>query len=266
MKHKVYILIIFFAGLLSSCNSDFWYDFLLGPQPNFIDDSQIEPSMNVLGILRPDSIDLQPMSFVLVEKMVAAVSTQPDSFNILDAVVEISLIDQSGAVETYPFYLDSAQLFPSIYRPVDFSPQPGKTYRLHCEREGLPTITSETTLPFVPILTGNLINVNQQRVSFSIEPDPTVALYDVYLFSDQKVAMKRVVMASAGATPIEMTFNFNLSNSAYVAIYAYDPQLAEYITFPNVFIKPNTYRPPFTNVSGGYGAFGSMNMLVQPVF
>lgn len=260
------VLLVAVMGFFSSCTEDFWFNFLLGPQPKFIDDTILEPGMNIFGVIRPDSIDHIPMSFVLVEKIIPAVTTDPESFEIHDALVEISLMDAHGPVETHRFYLDSTQFFPTIYRPVDFTPQPGKTYSLYCESEGLPIVSAQTTMPHVPVIRDGEIAVSQSVLSFILEPDSIASLYDVYLFSNGKQASKREVKSGNDITPISLSFNFELSVNAYVSVYAYDSKLADYITYPNVFIKPNTYRPPFSNVSGGYGGFGSMNILVQPIF
>lgn len=266
LNRKIIVLLVAVMGLFSSCSSDFWFDFLLGPQPKFIDDTIIEPALNIFGVARPDSIDNIPMSFVLVEKLIPAVNSEPESFEIRDALVEISLMDAHGPVETHQFYLDSAQIFPTIYRPVDFTPKAGETYSLYCESEGLPILSAQTTMPHVPIIKNGEISVSQGVLSFIIEPDSVASLYDVYLFSNGKQVSTRVFKTGSDITPISLGFNFELSDDAYVSVYAYDSKLADYVTYPNVFIKPNTYRPPFSNVSGGYGGFGSMNILVQPIF
>ncbi len=267
MKRKLLVNLIFISLLIlfSSCSDDFWFDFLLGPQPKFIDDNEFTPGLSILGVIRPDSIDSEPLSYILVEKLIAAVNTEPDSFNIVDAQVMVFKINDNVIVDSFEFVFDTTQLFPSIYRPVDFQPQAGDSYTIRCRKEGLPELTASTTVPNVPAIENDLITVTANKVQFSILSHPSASLYDVFLFSGNYPIMKRVLKDQNGSTFIEIILNESLDENAFVIIYAYDANLSSYVTAPNIFIKPNTYRPPFSNVTGGYGCFGSMNILVRNI-
>jgi hypothetical protein len=268
MKRLLHIKLILISLLMlfSACNEDFWFDFLLGPQPKFIDDNEYAPGLSILGVIRPDSLDSEPLSYVLVEKLIGAVNTEPDSFNIVDAKVMVYKINDNVIVDSFEFIFDTTQLFPSIYRPVDFQPQAGETYTIQCKKEGLPLVTATTTVPDVPIIENDLITIIPNKVQFSILSHPSASLYDVFLFSGNFSIKKRVLKDPNGSTFIDISTNEVLDENAFIIIYVYDANLSSYITAPNIFIKPNTYRPPFSNVSGGYGCFGSMNLMVKNIY
>ena len=264
-KHLFKSLFIAAIALFSSCNSEFWFDFLLGPQPKFIEEVEFEPALNILGVIRPDSANGIPMSFVLLNQLMQAVTSEIDTTSLKDADIEVSLMEDGQPIQSFTFAYDSTQQFPTIYRPIDFSPQAGNTYSLRCYRDGFPELTATTTVPQVPVIEDDFISVSGNALHFSIVADSTAALYDIYLFSGFMPVFTRTMKAQSGNTSITLKFNGNLSDDAVLAIYAYDSKLSAYVTSPNVFFKPNTYRPPFTNVDGGYGCFGSLNLLVRTI-
>jgi len=71
------------------------------------------------------------------------------------------------------------------------------------------------------------------------------------------------VRAVSGNTPVEVDAGVPVITGDRLTVYAYDKNLSEYLTAANLFIKPNTYRPPFTTVQNGYGCFGSLNLLTK---
>lgn len=251
--------------LLSSCSDDLLFDFLLGPQPNFIVEDNSEPALSVFGVIRPDSVQGKGMSFVLVEKIMNAINQTPDSFQISDANVMVYTLENEIAVDSFLFSFDTASSFPALYRADSFSPIGGQTVKIVCEREGFPQVTAQTTIPQVPKLYGDIV-VNKNSITFSIADDPLAELYDVFLLTNgTMLAFERMVKQEAGSTSVKLSFFGSLPTDASVLIYAYDTNLAQYVTSPNVFFKPNTYRPPYSSVDGGFGCFGSMNMLVKVV-
>jgi len=264
LRFKIVLLSLFL--MLSACSDDFWFDFLLGPQPNFIEDNDFTPGLSILGIIRPDSIENRSLSYVLVEKLIAAVNTNPDSFNVIDAKVMVYHIVDEEKIDSFEFVFDTTQFFPSIYRPVDFQPQAGNSYSISCTWEGLPEVTAETTVPEVPEIVDDAITINGSCVQFSILSHPLAAMYDIYLFSGNFPSIKRVLKATNGNTYIEIMANEEIESGSFIIIYAYDANLSSYLTAPNIFIKPNTYRQPFSMVKGGYGCFGSMNFLVRDIY
>jgi hypothetical protein len=265
MKITKCIITLFISAFLifTSCSEDFLFDFLLGPQPRFIGNEEYIPGLNILGIIRPDSLDSKSLSYILVEKVIPAVSNVPDSFNVIDARVMVYRIMDDIAVDSFEFYYDTTQLFPSIYRPQNLQPRAGDTYYVRCTREGLPEVTATTTVPDVPVIENDNVVISENSIRFTIVSHPSAAMYDVVLLSGSYFNSARLLQSTDGNTPVEISYSGNLGPDSWILIYAYDTNLSDYLTSPNIFIKPNTYRPFFTTVNGGYGCFGSMNLLIK---
>jgi hypothetical protein len=144
-------------------------------------------------------------------------------------------------------------------------PQAGQTFSIKCFKEGFPEVIAQTTVPQVPSIFMDEVRVVGNRIEFSIVADTSAALYDVYLFSGEFVNTTRLLQNENDMVHVSLSFEGVLDTQAYIAIYAYDVNLSSFLTAPNIFIKPNTYRPPFSTVNGGYGCFGSLNLLIWKI-
>jgi hypothetical protein len=262
MKKLNLIIYITVIIMVSACTNDNLYDFLLGPQPNFIDHQKLNPGLNIFGILRPDSVDGHPMSFVLVQKIVPAIN-ETDSFSleINDAFVMIYQLNNGSVNDSFPFNYDRNDSTNSKYRPSKFSPKAGDHFKIVCKAEELPDLTGETIIPGIPLIEYDTIYTESNKIRFSVLNDSSAAMYDIYLNTGSNTYTKRIIKAETGNTAVEIETGDNILLHAQLTIYVYDKNLAEYFTAANVFIKPNTYRPPFSMVENGYGCFGSMNIL-----
>jgi hypothetical protein len=254
------ILAILCLLFLNSCSKDDLIDLVIGSQPTFIDSHQFTAGLNIFGVIRPDSVDGKPMNALHIEKVIPAVSSTDDSTTVVDysaaiyKTVNNRLIDSLCFTYKYP---------DTIYThlPTDFNPLPGNRFQIVCKSPGLPTLTAETIIPNQPAIVDNSISTTGNKVQFSIQADATAYLYDVYLFVGRTQYTQRILRATAGDTHITIDANLSGDIPNRVVIYAYDKNLSEYLTAPNLFIKPNTYRPPFSSVRNGYGCFGSLNLL-----
>lgn len=245
---------------LNSCSKDDLIDLVIGSQPTFIDNHPFTAGLNIFGVIRPDSVDGKPMNAIHIEKVIPAVSSTDDSTTVVDysaaiyKTVNNRVIDSLSYVFRYP---DTT----NTHQPTDFKPLPGNRFQIVCKSPGLPTLTAETVIPNQPAIVGNLISTTGNKVQFSIQVDTTAYLYDVYLFVGHNQYTQRILRATAGNTPITIDAKISGDTTNRLVIYAYDKNLAAYVTAPNLFIKPNTYRPPFSTVQNGYGCFGSLNLL-----
>jgi hypothetical protein len=143
---------------------------------------------------------------------------------------------------------------------VSFNPLPGQNFKLICQSNGLPTLTAETTLPRQPVILNNAFIFSNGNVQFNIVSDTSAYLYDIYLINGSNQFTQRIAPSGSGNTLVTISTGSPVAG-AVLLIYAYDKNLSEYFTQSNLFIKPNTYRPPFTTVENGYGCFGSLNIL-----
>ncbi len=236
-----------------------------GPQPDYLDDSAYQPAMNVLGVLRPDSANGMPMSSVHIERSYP-VGQFPDTVAVADAKVTVYELDGDAAVDSAAFtYTDLNSAFATFeYRHGTFSPKAGRMYGIACERDGFPRLTGTTTVPDVPRIAGDSIRTDSGRLSFSIVRDDRAALYDVYLIAGDAAQSVRIPRPETGDIPVAIPAEKNGVSEGLLLIVAYDLNLSEYITF-NVSIKPNTYRSAYSTVQGGFGCFGSMNILKKRI-
>ena len=232
-----------------------------GPQPSYFEEQEHIPMLNVFGVLRPGNTGDNPLSFIHLEKSFPY-TVFPDTVVIKDAKVTIFRYEENKTVDSLNFsYTNFNSVFLTTeYRHPDFFPIAGLTYGISCNRDGFPELTSKTTVPFSPQIVNDSIQVSTGKLSFYIQRDPLVALYDIYLITEQNVFTQRVQMPEVGDTQVTMDFQQNGKTEALLMIYAYDLKLSEYITY-NVTIKPNTYRSDYSTVENGYGCFGSLNVL-----
>ena len=256
--HKIYIIIL----LIINCFFLSCEELILGPQPNFLEDNVFEPGMNVLGILRTDSIGNISTSFVHVEKNIAAVGDTSENWVIENVYVRICEITETPTTDTVVFpYQNTDSLFPTKeYRPTYFSAKAGITYRLQCNHHDFPEISSTTTIPNIPDIDPASKTIGNDYLSFVILYDSTAYFYDVYLKFNNTENTQRLFPEEGENTEVTFFIQNAELNHYDIYIYAYDKNLAEYYSSTNVFIKPNTYRPVFSNIDNGIGCFGSISV------
>jgi hypothetical protein len=262
MKKHIYhfILSISLSLLIYGCSKDSLYDFVIGSQPTFEDGHQFVAGINIFGVIRPDSANGQSMNLINIEKVIPAVSNTDDSTTLIDFNATIYKINNKIVIDSLCFiykYPDTT----FTHQPADFKPLPGNHFKIICQSPGLPVLTAETVIPNQPIIVNDSIYTVNNKIQFSIIADTTAYLYDIYLFAGSNQYYQRILRAKIGNTSVEIDANISIDTNNKLLIYAYDKNLSEYFTAPNLFIKPNTYRPPFSTVQNGYGCFGSLNLL-----
>jgi hypothetical protein len=268
MGKKIQRLILFclvISFVLSGCGKDSAFDFFVGGQPDFIGDHKFIPGLNIFGIIRPDSIQSVPMTFVHVEKAIPAISDESVTFSVDHVHVVFYKIENNIIIDSIILsYSNPHALFPlPEFRPGRFTPKAGEHYKIKCSAKDLPDLTSETSVPEVPQIAGDSVITSGNKIQFSIKNDSSAALYDAYLDVNGTIYSQRIVRENNGKTNVKIEVNENIKSGAQLTLYAYDIKLSEYFAAANLSFKPNTFRPPFSNVQNGYGCFGSMNILVK---
>lgn len=262
MKKQIYHLILT-AGislLIGGCSKDARFDIIFGQQPTFLGGYPFVPGLNILGVIRPDSAGQKSMNLIYLEKVIPAVSPTPDSTVLLDFKIQLYKMDQQIIVDSlcYSYHCPDTTF---THHPSNFGSQAGNHFKIICKSSGLPDLTAETIVPNIPVISS--VTTNNNKVQFAIDADTTAFLYDVYLFVDGQQQFQRILRAKSGSTSVEMAADLSNGQQRKLMIYAYDKNLAGYLTTPNLFIKPNTYRPPFSTVRNGYGCFGSLNVITR---
>ena len=231
-----------------------------GPQPSNIIDTPFEPGLNILGILR---LDDQPGSFFYIERAYQYQELDTLEFDesfipiIDDATVTVLGIGET-TVDTFTFEVDT--LRGQVYANHDFTPVAREQYALTITHNELDTLTDTTLVPVKPAIESISVDTVAQTVSFQLLTTADTYLYDVYLISASDSIRYRFVNYEGDG---ELPIYFNTTNAPTepieIHIYAYDVNLAEYLTSV-ITLKPQTYLELMSTVTGGYGVFGSVSV------
>jgi len=237
-----------------------------GPQPNFIDSHSHEPMLNIFGVLRPEDPYGVPLSFVHLESSFSVTSEYPDSFDVVDGKVTLYHYEGDLIIDSVEFsYTNFNSKFSRYeYRPSDFYPIAENKYSISCRKEGYPELTSRTTVPPIPNIVENSLNISSNQLSFTISRDSLVALYDIYFQIGGREYSKRILRPEVGDIQVNLNYNRSSEQEGTLLIYAYDRKLSEYI-ITTIIIKPNTYQASYSTVENGYGSFGSLNALEKTI-
>ena len=238
-----------------------------GPQPVYINKSEFKPSLNIFGILRPDHLQGYPASFIHIEEIFPIASSHPDNFDIKDATVTVYSRQEAQLADTVHFlYTNFDSVFSRYeYRPENFIPAAGRMYTISCVKEGYPVLTGSTIVPGVPVIANDTIYIDNNNIDFEIMPDSLVALYDIFLASEEYGSYNlRVRKPETGNIQVRFDNPFPEIKNGRLIIYAYDKNLSEYLTY-NISIKPNTYQGRYSTVENGHGCFGSLNILSKTI-
>lgn len=231
-----------------------------GPQPSTIIETDFEPGLNILGVLRLD--DSTGTSFVYVERafqteeLDTAMFAEDNLFIIKDAETVVQKVTDKTA---YPFIFEADTLRPYTYTHPGFAPTAGEQYALTITHPVLPTLTDTTVVPVKPAIDSASLDTMGQAVSFDLLTTTDTDLYDVYLFLTEDILHQRLANQAAEHRPVQFDLSSAKGQPLWLEIYGYDANLTEYLTAATT-IKYQTYLETVTTVTGGYGVFGSVSV------
>ena len=243
--------------LLTSCKDI--VDFYIGiPLQPATDENSFIPGLNIFGIIRPDSTEVYNNSFIVLQKVIPAVGSS-DSLDVDTTSVRIEKINAPES--TYVFFLTHYDhvFREDEYRPdLNFRPQAGDIYTVECVYRDLPVLTARTIVPNVPVIRMNTITETENSLSFEIQPDTSIFMFDIYIYAAGKLAgYQRLPGEQANGTPV--LFNSLQGRADSIDIYSYDYNMALYYMTSNTSLNFNKYRESFSIVENGYGVFGALN-------
>ncbi|MFB0517130.1 MAG: DUF4249 family protein [Candidatus Neomarinimicrobiota bacterium] len=247
-----------FAGLLIALLAACSLPHEPGPQPSTIVETEFEPSLNILGILRLD--DQPGSSFFYIERAYRYQELDTlewdESFIpiVTDATVRVQGL---GDTTSYLFTHELDSLRGEIYTNYDFFPVAGEQYHLTIEHRDFPTLTDTTVVPVKPAAHSGPV-VMEQGVYFELLTTADTDLYDVYLLSSSDSLHYRFSNPGTGPLPLFFNTAAEPGDTLTVHIYGYDANLADYLT-TTITLKPQTYQETLTTVTGGYGVFGAVS-------
>jgi hypothetical protein len=258
---KLFILYWIILGCLPNCDS---YDPTApGPQPHIIESVGFQKILNVFGILRPDSLETWPLSYIHLDFTVPP-GGNLDSTWVTDAEVLIKKQAEQGFEDSIHFEYTHYGIFDTPeYRNSSFFPESG-TYQLICRRQGFPALTAETTVPGKPAIRDNLVRQVDHTLSFSLIRDSLAGLVEVTIEGKYCMVQDRILRPEQGNIPVVMKLPSELVGPCMLTVYAFDLNLSAYMT-TNLSIKPNIYQVDFSTVKNGIGCFGSMSIMKRKI-
>ncbi len=250
MKLKKVFLII--AVLLANMGCEEVIEFYAGIpfQPKAIN-SEYTPGLNIFGILKAGPSYDTLNHFFEVQQLLHLSDTAGIIINEAEIILEqISNID---SLSIYPL----VNYNEGNYTNSELNPDFGEQWNYVCTYD-IFTITSHTRIPNKPALLPGSMVATDNNITFTIQPDTTAFLYEVFYFNKSDYVFKRILPDNNEPTNVDLSIRFrDIEGSNQLFIFAYDKNYEKYISTSNIFYKPNAYRPRYTTVEGGYGCFCS---------
>lgn len=231
-----------------------------GPMPRAIIDVAFEPGLNVLGVLRADNDSSS--SFVHVQRATTTDEMYSDADIYIDnaeVVVECLTI-----ADTVRFGAATDSVERGYYYAEDFQPDPGHRYRLTVRVPNLPVLSGETTVPPLPRVDSNSVELTPGHLQFEIEAASDNYQYEIYLIGTEGHRYQRYPVEADGTLEVRFQLHEKIGSLQILIIYTYDRNLAEYLNSPIAFM-PQSFQEAIHTVENGYGCFGSLSMAVIPL-
>ena len=263
MRKPITYILIFLSLIMSSCDELVDYYIGMNQQPELTREAETD-EFNIFAILRPDSLEGFNKSFVFVQRIWPAL--QFGSFSILpDAAITVEQVIQNDSLITteFPLMPPDSLFFDTLYRPVEsFSPEAGERFRIHCEHPDLNPARGELVFPSKPVIINDEILAENSLISFTLEADPLIEMYDIYLsVPGSSNLVWRGVQEEGSRTFVEIALEA-IPPGSVLKIYSYESRLASYIGNSNISLNFNKYREGFTTLESGFGVFGALNFIV----
>lgn len=228
-----------------------------GPMPNTIIETEFIPGLNILGMVRLD--DTTANSFVYVERAFATDEYEAwvDTLPIIkDAQVHIS---GSSDTTSYDFQY-YGNLSNHKYVNADFRPIAGETYHLTIIAPGLPELTASASVPHLPEIDTNSVQVSTTDLSFNLRTTDDAYLYDVYLLCENGQLLNRFTNDRTTVKELKFKLNNNCGAPLAIRIFSYDQNMAS-VSNATSSIIPQSFLETISTVEGGYGCFGAISVL-----
>ncbi|MDA3823604.1 MAG: hypothetical protein PF450_13475 [Bacteroidales bacterium] len=265
MKKLIFIFLL--TILFGACTKEDFIDIFIGGQPTFYEEDNFDKQLNVFTILQPDNTGgFSKSVFELSRTRMALNDTLNDSILLSGAIITLLKIQDQASIDSlsFTYYYPDSLVFDPLSDPnASFRLEELYTYSLEISCEGFSNIYAKCIPPVQPILASE-VSSEGETISFSLKNDSSIYLYEVFLVYSDKLSTPFRIEAQndLNETMVFIENSYPEKTLQKKLIYSYDKNLSTYYSFSNVFIKPNTYRPPFTTLEGGYGCFGAINELV----
>ena len=246
-----FLIVLFFPGVFTSCD----LPHQPGPMPTEIVETEFEPGLNILGVLRAD--DQAGTSFININRALTTEEIYSEIIENFSPQVDFIKVRSHRTGTEYVFQSPEDTSDWGSYRDSTLLALPGDVYDLEIQAPGFPTLTGTTQIPHQPQLVPNSISVEPGKTVFKIQHLVTTYEYKLYLIFSEAVLEKVVKPSTGTVIDVDWRFNQNLGSPLLLMLTSLDENLTRYGNSPISFI-PNTYHQDGSTVEGGYGCFGSV--------
>jgi hypothetical protein len=225
--------------------------------PSEIVETEFEPGLNILGVLRAD--DQAGTSFINVNRALTTEEIYSDSIeNFSPALNFVRVLSQNSGIE-YVFQEgeDSSDL--GTYRDTTLNVQAGEVYSLEISAPDYPILTGLTRIPQKPQLLANSFSKGINDISFKLQHHTSTFEYKLYLIFHEEILEKVISPSNVDVIEIDWSYDTSFGTPLYLILTALDENLTRYGNSPISFL-PNTYHSDGSTVTGGYGCFGSVSI------
>ncbi|MDA3879875.1 MAG: hypothetical protein PF436_05750 [Prolixibacteraceae bacterium] len=251
--YRFYILMLLLVILFAGCLKVGEYYTGLHMQPD-MDGVKFEPGLNIFGVVKCGSSLDSANHYFEVQKILNLNKSDDTTIQIFDA--EINLHRQA-TTDTQFSYLPQLAA-DSLYIDRQIEVTPGDQWIFTCTHDSF-YVSATCVVPQQPQLQSE-VQLNEHSLSLSLLPDSTAFLYQIYVIENGNFDIMQYVPTPGKPVGIEFPLSWQPSTgNGQVYIFAYDKNFRVYNTTSNTFFKPNTYRPSFSTVNGGYGVFGAVS-------
>lgn len=258
MKFTLSVLILIAMFGLTACD----LPHQPGPMPTEIVETDFEPGLNIMGVLRAD--DQSGSSFVNINRALTTEEIYSETIDDFSPEVDHVKVSSQGTGFEYLFQAPEDTSGWGYYRDSTLNVLPGEMYDLEIQAPGYPTLTGSTQIPHQPQLVSDPVSVVAGNISFQIQHNTTAYEYKLYLLFSE-IALEKVVKPSTEAIiDVDWSFDGDLGSPFVLMLTALDENLTRYGNSPISFL-PNTYHQDGTTVEGGYGCFGSVAIKMYPL-
>lgn len=251
-RFRIYGFLALMLFLFSGCLKIGEYYVGLHMQPDT--GEAFEPGLNVFGVVKcGPSLD-STNHFFEVHKLLNLANSNDTIFQVIDAEIQLTRRTPSQQIEEY-FPQPSPD---SLYSDSQIEVSPGDHWSFLCHYDSF-SVSASCIVPQLPVLRSE-IQRSANSLSLILQADSTAFLYQIYVFESNQFAQIQHVPTPGKQVEIEIPLSWQpRAGSGLVYIFAYDQNVRIYQTTSNTFFKPNTYRPAFSTVDGGYGVFGAIS-------
>lgn len=240
------------AGI-TGCEKMAEYYIGLNLQPK-INKSECPQGLNVFGVIKTGP-NLDTINHIFEVQQLIAINESYDSIEISNASLFLKRIESNGSES----FFRPSNSHNGLYFDPSINTNPGDVWYYNCSYDTA-IVTASCIVPNTPQLVGDIAISGSNELIFTLKEDITAFMYHVYILSEKNFFIEKRIPLRGVNTSFSIKPNWDLTlGDLQVYVFAYDQNLETYSTTSNTFYKPNSFRPPFSVVNGGFGVFGAIS-------